>query len=161
MSREVCYPLESWFLQLPQPSPTSHGLGVGDSPTCTTAAFARYPGKNQNRLLVSFCYRSSGCGAAQALARGSFPLLQQRVGTGVSPWHREGRGCCGSTPGPGPCSGLGAENEAGAATRSLGINSIPSQGCRLFPVTRNPTACPWSSCFLGAGGDGVCVASEG
>lgn len=63
---------------------------------------------------------------------------------------REGRGCRDSAPGPGPRSGLGAESEAGAATRSLGINSIPWRGCGLFPVTRSPTGCPWSSCFLGA-----------
>lgn len=37
--------------------------------------------------------------------------------------------------------------------------AFPLQRCRLFPVTRNQAACPWSSWFSGAGGKGMVSAS--
>jgi len=87
-------------------------------------------------------------------AEGIVPL---RAGSAVLSWHPR-RLCrwAGSRCEPGQGQGglAVAENDTGAATRSPGKNSIPLQRCRLFPVTRNQAACPWSSWFSGPGGRG-------
>lgn len=64
----------------------------------------------------------------------------------------------------GPCSELGglagAENNTGAATRSLGKNSIPLASCGLFPW-REPGSPSWEQLLFGVGGRGWCLCGQG
>lgn len=146
------------------PSATTHrpALGRGTAPPPPQQRLPDTPEKAKPSCWCGFVIADQIVEQhSLSLGDGSFLPCSRGEALGISPWLGEGWGGCGSTPGPRPCVGLGAESEAGAATHSLGINSIPWRGCGLFPVTRSPAACPWSSCFLGAGGDGVCVTSEG